>query len=80
MYRHAVEATAGLILTFQGEAVRASSLRLTQEGARSFCYVAKNGREFVMSQEEAEGLAQEGKNFREILSQFFSESELANFE
>lgn len=79
-YRRAVEATTGIILTCHGEAVRASSLRLTGEGERSFCYVTEDGREFAMSQKEAEGLAQEGKNWKEILSHFFFETELANFE
>lgn len=79
-YRRAVEATAGRILTCQGEAVRASSLRLTEEGGRSFCYVTKDGRELAMSQEEAEELSQEGKTWKEILSHFFFDSELANFE
>lgn len=80
VYRRAVEATAGLILTCRGEAVRASSLRLTEEGDRSFCYATKDGRKFTMSQEEAEGLAQEGKTWKEILSYFFFDSELTNFE
>lgn len=79
-YRRAVEATAGQILTYQGEAVRASSLRLTEEGERSFCYVTKDGRDFAMGQKEAENLAQEGKSWKEILSCFFFETELANFE
>lgn len=79
-YRQAVEETAGLILTCQGEPVRASSLQLTEEGGRAFCYVTEDGREFAMRQEEAEGLAQEGKTFREILSYFFFDAELANFE
>lgn len=38
------------------------------------------GKEFVMSQKEAEALAQEGKTWKEILSYFFFETELANFE
>lgn len=80
VYRQAVDATAGQILTYQGEAVRASSLRLTEEGERLFCYVAKDGRTFTMGLREAENFAQEGKTWREILSRFFFETELANFE
>lgn len=79
-YRRAVEATAGQILTYQGETVRASSLRLTEEGERSFCYVAKDGRNFTMGQKDAENLAREGKTWKEILSYFFFDTELANFE
>lgn len=79
-YRRAVTATAGKILLCSGEPVRASSLRLTGEGERSFCYMTGEGKEFVMSQKEAEALAQEGKTWKEILSYFFFETELANFE
>lgn len=79
-YRLAVEETTGLILTCQGEPVRASSLKLTEEGEKAFCYVTEDGRDFAMRQEEAENLAREGKTFREILSHFFFDSELANFE
>lgn len=79
-YRRAVAATAGTILTYHGEPVRASSLQLTGEGERSFCYVAAGGQEFAMSQKEAERLAREGKNWQEILTHFFFETELAEFE
>lgn len=79
-YRQAVAATAGTILKYHDEPVRASSLQLTGEGERSFCYVAAGGQDFAMSQKEAEGLAQKGKNWQEILAHFFFETELANFE
>lgn len=79
-YRRAVTATAGTILTYSGEPVRASSLQLTGDGERSFCYVAVGGQEFAMSQKEAENLAQKGKNWQEILDHFFFETELAKFE
>lgn len=79
-YRRAVAATAGTILTYQGEPVRASSLQLTGEGERSFCYVAAGGQNFAMSQKEAEILAREGKSWQEILAHFFFETELVNFE
>lgn len=79
-YRRAVSATEGTILTYHGEPVRASSLQLTGEGERSFCYVSAGGQTFAMSQKEAEGLAREGKNWREILAHFFFEAELAEFE
>lgn len=80
VYRQAVEDTAGMILTYRGEPVRASSLQLTGEGEKSFCYVAAGGQDFAMSQKEAESLAQKGKNWQEILAYFFSDTELANFE
>lgn len=79
-YRRAVTATAGKILVCHGEPVRASCLRLTGEGEKSFCYMTDEGKEFVMSQKEAESLAQKGKTWKEILSGFFFETELANFE
>ena len=79
-YRRAVTATAGTILTFHGRPIRASSLRLTEEGERSFCYVAEEGRDFVMNQKAADALAQEGRTWKEILSHFFLETELAKFE
>lgn len=79
-YRQAVAATAGTILTYHGEPVRASSLQLTGEGERSFCYVAAEGQNFAMNQKEAERLAQKGKSWQEILAYFFFETELANFE
>lgn len=78
--RKAAAATSGKILTYQGEPIRASSLRLTGQGERSFCYVTDGGQDFSMSQREAESLAQEGKTWQEILSHFFFEAELANFE
>ncbi|MDE7178801.1 MAG: hypothetical protein K2O59_13395 [Lachnospiraceae bacterium] len=78
--RRAVEATAGTILTYRSEPVRASSLQLTGEGEKSFCYVAAGGQEFAMNQKEAESLAQKGNNWQEILEHFFFESELAKFE
>lgn len=79
-YRRAVTATAGTILTCGGEPVRASSLRLTEEGEKSFYYVAAGGQDFVMDLKEAESLAQAGKSWKEILAHFFFETELANFE
>lgn len=79
-YRQAVTATAGKILICRGEPVRAVSLRLTKEGERSFRYMTDEGKEFSMSQKEAERLAQEGKNWKEILACFFFETELADFE
>lgn len=78
--RRAVEATAGKILTYHADPVRASSLRVTGEGERSFYYATAGGQEFSMSQKEAESLAQTGKNWKEILSHFFFEAELVNFE
>lgn len=79
VYRRAVTATAGVILTCHGKPVRASSLQLTEAGERSFCYVAE-GKDYVMNQGEADGLAKEGKSWKEILSYFFFETELAKFE
>lgn len=79
-YTRAVKATEGTILTCRGKPLRASSLRLTGEGEKSFCYITEEGKEFVMSQKEAGELAQEGKTWQEILSRFFLETELANFE
>lgn len=79
-YKQAVEDTAGTILMYHGEPVRASSLQLTGNGERAFCYVTDGGQDFTMSQKEAERLAQEGKNWQEILAHFFFETELANFE
>lgn len=78
--RRAVEATAGMILTYRGNPVRACALRTTQEGERSFYYTADGGQEFAMNQKEAESLAQIGKNWKEILLHFFFEAELVNFE
>ena len=80
VYRQAVADTEGMILTYQGEPVRASSLQLTGDGERSFCYVAAGGQEFAMSQKEAESLARKGNNWQEILAHFFFETELAEFE
>lgn len=79
-YRRAVKATEGTILTFEGAPVRASSLRLTGDGEKSFYYVAAGGQDFVMDLKEAESLAQTGKNWREILDYFFFKTELAKFE
>lgn len=79
-YARAVKATEGTILICHGEPVRASSLRLTGEGERSFCYMTDEGKEVVMSQKKAKDLAQEGKTWQEILASFFFETELANFE
>lgn len=79
-YRRAVEATEGQILTCGGKPIRASSLRLTEEGERSFCYVAEDGRDFAMNQKEAEKFAREGENWKKILTHFFFETELTKFE